>query len=75
MTAPVSVSDPRTVTTSGSMILWRIGVKTLFIKPGSPWENGRNEFFNEKLRDEVLNGEISYAPEEAQVIIERWRQE
>ena len=35
----------------------RIGAKTLFIDPGSPWENGYNESFNGKLRDELLNVE------------------
>jgi putative transposase len=35
-----------------------VGVKTLFIEPGSPWENGYCESFNSKLRDELLNGEI-----------------
>jgi transposase InsO family protein len=54
--------------------LGRIGVKTLFIEPGSPWENGYNESFNGKLRDEVLNREIFYNLKEAQVIIERWLQ-
>ena len=54
--------------------LERIGVKTLFIEPGSPWENGYNESFNGKLRDEVLNREIFYTLKEAQMIIERWRQ-
>jgi len=53
--------------------LERIGVKTLFIEPGSPWENGYNESFNGKLRDEVLNGEIFYTLTEARVIIEGWR--
>ena len=47
--------------------------KTLFIEPGSPWENGYNESFNGKLRDELLNGEIFYTLKEAQVLIERWR--
>jgi len=51
----------------------RVGVKTLYIEPGSPWENGYNESFNGKLRDELLNGEIFYTPQEAQVLIERWR--
>jgi len=55
--------------------LGRVGVKTLFIEPGSPWENGYNESFNGKLRDEVLNREIFYTLQEAQVMIERWRQE
>jgi putative transposase len=55
--------------------LGRIGVKTLFIEPGSPWENGYNESFNGKLRDEVLNREIFYTLKEAQIITEGWRQE
>jgi transposase InsO family protein len=55
--------------------LGHIGVKTLFIEPGSPWENGYNESFNGKLRDELLNGEIFYTLKEAKVMIERWRQE
>lgn len=48
-------------------------VKTLFIEPGSPWENGYNESFNGKLRDELLNGEIFYTLKEAQTVIENWR--
>jgi len=55
--------------------LGRIGVKTLFIETDSPWENGYNESFNGKLSNEVLNREIFYTLREAQVIIERWRQE
>lgn len=55
--------------------LANLGVKTLFIEPGSPWENGYNESFNGKLRDELLNGEIFYTLKEAQILIERWRQE
>ncbi len=43
--------------------LRRIDVKTLFVEPGSPWENGFNESFNGKLRDELLNGEIFYTLE------------
>jgi putative transposase len=53
--------------------LGRVGVKTLFIEPGSPWENGYNESFNSKLRDELLNGEISTTLYEAKVLIECWR--
>ena len=49
-------------------------MKTLFIEPGSPWENVYNEPFNGKLRDELLNGEIFYTLKEAQVLIDRWRQ-
>jgi transposase InsO family protein len=53
--------------------LARMGVNTLFIEPGSPWENGYNESFNGKLRDELLNGEVFYTLAEAQILIERWR--
>jgi len=53
--------------------LGRVGVKTLYIEPGSPWENGYNESFNGKLRDELLNGEIFYTLAEARILIERWR--
>jgi len=53
--------------------LAQVGARTLFIEPGSPWENGYNESFNGKLRDECLNGEIFYSLKEAQVIIEQWR--
>ena len=55
--------------------LERLGVRTLFIEPGSPWENGYIESFNGKLRDELLNGEIFDTLVEAKVLIERWRQE
>jgi putative transposase len=51
-----------------------LGVQTLFIEPGSPWENGYNESFNGKLRDELLDREIFFTLQEAQVLIERWRQ-
>ena len=51
----------------------RVGVKTLFIEPGSPWENGYNESFNGKLRNEMLNAEIFYTLSEARILIERWR--
>lgn len=53
--------------------LERMKVKTLYIEPGSPWENGYIESFNSKLRDELLNLEIFYTLKEAQVLIERWR--
>lgn len=55
--------------------LGSVGVKTLFIEPGSPWENGYNESFNGKLRDEVLNREVFSTLKEAKTVIENWRQE
>jgi transposase InsO family protein len=51
----------------------RLGAKTLYIEPGSPWENGYCESFNGKLRDECLNGEIFYSLKEASIIIAQWR--
>ncbi len=53
----------------------RLGVKTLYIEPGSPWENGYVESFNSKLRDELLDREIFTTLEEAKVLIEQWRRE
>jgi len=55
--------------------LKRLGVRTLFIEPGSPWENGYIESFNGKFRNELLNGEIFYTLREAQVLIEEWRRQ
>ena len=53
--------------------LKKVGVRTLFIEPGSPWENGYCESFNGKLRDELLAREVFYTLREAKVLIERWR--
>jgi transposase InsO family protein len=53
--------------------LGNVGVKTLFIEPGSPWENGYNESFNGTLRDQLLNGEIFYTLREAKTVLARWR--
>jgi transposase InsO family protein len=55
--------------------LERLGVKTLFIEPGSPWENGYIESFNGKLRDELLNREVFYTLTEAKILIEQSRKE
>jgi transposase InsO family protein len=53
--------------------LGKLGTRTVYITPGSPWENGYCESFNGRLRDELLNGELFYTLREAQVLIERWR--
>ena len=55
--------------------LAELEVQTLFIEPGSPWENGYVESFNGKLRDELLNGEIFTTVMEARVLLTRWREE
>lgn len=51
----------------------RVEVQTLYIEPGSPWENGYIESFNGRLRDELLNGESFETVLEARVLCERWR--
>ena len=55
--------------------LSHLGVRTLYIEPGNPWENGYIESFNGKLRDELLDREVFDTLLEAKVLVERWRQE
>ena len=54
--------------------LGKVGAKTLYIEPGSPWENGYVESFNGKLRDELLDREVFYTLLEVQVLTEQYRQ-
>jgi len=70
-------SDNGTEFTAREIRKWlnHLGIKTLFIEPGSPWENGYIESFNGKLRDELLNREIFTTLTEAKVLIEQWRRE
>ena len=56
-----SDNGPELVARNLRQWLQTIGAKTLYIEPGSPWENGYCESFNSKLRDELLNGEIFYS--------------
>ena len=53
-----SDNGPEFTATAVREWLRQLGVKTLFIEPGSPWENGYNESFNGTLGDEVLKREI-----------------
>jgi len=68
-------SDNGSEFTANKVRAWlaRVGVTTLFIEPGSPWENGYVESFNGKLRDELLAREQFDTLLEAKVLIERWR--
>ena len=50
-----------------------LGAETLFVEPGSPWENGYIESFNSRLRDELLNGEIFTSLAEVRYLAETWR--
>lgn len=70
-------SDNGSEFTAHTLMNWlkELKVRTAYIEPGSPWENGFNERFNGSLRDECLNRELFYTLKEAQVIIESWRKE
>ncbi len=75
--APAAIrSDNGREFTAKAVRQWlsRVGVRTLYIDPESPWENGYIESFNGKLRDELLNGELLYTLWEAQVVRDSWRQ-
>jgi len=49
-----------------------IGVKTAYIEPGSPWENGFCEKFNGIFKDNLLNGELFYSLKEARIVVGEW---
>jgi transposase InsO family protein len=68
-----SDNGPEFIATALREWLENLNVRTLYIEPGSPWENGYCESFNSKLRDELLAREIFYDLREAQVLIENWR--
>ena len=53
--------------------LRKTGVDTLYIAPGSPWENGYVESFNSRLRDEFLNRELFLHIDELRYVADRWR--
>jgi putative transposase len=63
--------------TAGVVREWlnNVGANTLYIEPGSLWENGYAESFNGKFRDELLNREICYTLKEVQILTEVWRRE
>ncbi|WP_238263208.1 integrase core domain-containing protein, partial [Methylobacterium mesophilicum] len=68
-----SDNGPEFIAKSVQAWIGSIGSRTVYIEPGSPWENGYVESFNARLRDELLNGEIFYTLKEAHIIIESWR--
>jgi len=70
-----SDNGPEFVAKAVRQWLSRLGVKTLFIEPGSPWENGYIESFNGKLRDEILDGEIFTTVKEAKVLTAWWKRQ
>ncbi len=68
-----SDNGPEFTATAVRAWLGHLGVKTAFIAPDSPWENGYNESFNGKLRDELLDREVFYTLAEARILIDAWR--
>lgn len=70
-----SDNGPEFVCAAVQKWLAQSGCGTLYITPGSPWENAYVESFNGKLRDECLNREVFRHGKEAQIILEEWRQE
>ncbi len=70
-------SDNGSEFTADNIRKWlkKIGVQTLYITPGSPWENGYIESFNGKLRDELLNLEVFDTLYEAKILVDRWTRE
>lgn len=68
-----SDNGPEFIATAVRRWLAEVGTRTLYIEPGSPWENAYSESFNSRLRDEVLNGELFASEKEAAVLLERHR--
>jgi transposase InsO family protein len=68
-------NGPEFIASAVMGFLAQAGVETLFIAPGSPWENGYAESFMSRFRDELLNLEVFNSRREAEVLIERYRRE
>ena len=68
-----SDNGPEFVAEAIQQWLQKSGVKTLYITPGSPWENAYIESFNSRLRDELLNVEVFGNLREARVLVEDYR--
>ena len=68
-----SDNGPEFISNAVKKFLKNSGVDTLYIEPGSPWENGYVESFNSKLRDELLNRELFLHIDELRYVADRWR--
>ena len=68
-----SDSGPEFVSHAILQWLTEAHIETAIIDPGKPWQNGTNESFNGKFRDECLSVEWFRSRREAQIIIEAWR--
>jgi putative transposase len=70
-----SDNGPEFIATAVREWLQQSGVRTLYIEPGSPWENAYSESFNSRFRDELLNQELFTGLTEARVLVEQYRVE
>ena len=68
-----SDNGPEFISSAVQKWLRKSGVETLYIAPGSPWENGYIESFNSRLRDELLNRELFLSVDELRYVADRWR--
>ena len=61
---------------SKAILEWIVeaNIQVALIEPGKPWQNGTDESFNGKFRDECLSVEWFRSRREAKVVIELWRQ-
>lgn len=69
-----SDNGPEFISKATQLYLYRNKIKTLYIEPGSPWQNGHVESFHNRLQDECLKAEHFLSVAEARVVIENWRQ-
>ena len=70
-----SDSGPECIARAARRWLEHSGVKTLYIAPGSPWENAYSETFNSRFRDELLNRELFTSLAEAKMLARQFQQE
>jgi len=68
-----SDNGPEFIAKAISRWLERAAVKTLYVKPGAPWENGYAEAFQSRLRDELLRVEEFRSVREAAALADQWR--
>src|SRR5262245_4977543 len=70
-----SDNGPEFIATALKTWLASAGVRTLYIEPGSPWENAYSESFNSRFRDELLDREIFTSLSESKLLVETYRLE
>jgi putative transposase len=70
-----SDNGPEFISKSIQKWLKKLGVQTLYIEPGSPWENGYAESFHSRLRDELLATELFASVDHARACVNAWRED